>query len=1187
MKKRILSIILVCILLLSSEGMVYASEITAGKEVPEETQLNFSTTDIDTIAAPEKVIWDQVVLDGTQVSLQWIPVEEADGYILYRRTMSDTMWKELADIAVSDDDDEKGVAEFTDLVDFGQSESYSYQIQAYQIHQDSDGNEEYIYGEMSQEKTVTRQEEIQVFSQTQIKSQKPSAPVLTMTDCRYDYVNLSWKALELPKEDSGYYVYSLENGKTTILAEFARTEKGYTIYGYTNGERNAEPEGEIAESSSLAYSVKNVVHNRQYQFQVAAYVDKSSAEQIGEASNVITATPKLQAPQLKTVVEKAHNTAEITWQTTKDNPDGYELYRKEDGASYQKIATVKTGTYTDKTLTVGKKYFYKVRSVKTISNGNTIYSDDTAEKSIKTKLAITTLKAASSNYTSIKLTWKKVAGANNYELYRSTSKGGKYSKLAVISDGSTVKYTDSKLKTGQTYYYKLRACYISGKQKTYSVYSNIDSAKVVPAAPKISAVSSSNYHTLKIKWSKVSGANGYVVYRSTSEKGTYKKIATIKNAKTLNDTDTKLDTGKKYYYKIRAYRIVGKNKVYGLYSEIKAGKPVPAKAKGLKAKSVNANKIKLTWNKVSGAKSYTIYRSTSKNGQYQAIKTGCTKTTYTNTKLSNGKKYYYKVAAVRGKTVGKLSDVVTAKAVSLSVNKSSLTLQKGAKEKIKATVSPKATVKWSTSNKKIAKVSSGGTIRAVSVGNAKITLKANGVTTTVSVKVIPPAPKMSSISSVNYNTLSIKWKKASGADGYAIYRSTSKNGTYKKIATIKSAKTLNYTDKKLTTGKKYYYKVRAYQTVKKKKVWGKYSSVKAGTPIPSKVSGVKATSVDGNKIKLTWNKVSGAKSYTIYRSTSKSGTYQAIKTGCTSVSYTNSKLKNGITYYYKIAAIRGKISSKLSGYVSAKAATLSVSQSSVTMQQGMSVKITAKATPKTTVKWSTSNKNIAKVSSGGTITGVGAGSAKVYAKANGITKTITVKVKKRLNGIDVSKWQGDIDFNAVKKAGIDVVMIRVFNGYSKDPYFESNYAKAKAAGLNIGVYYYTYAKSMEQARQDAMTVLGILNGRSLQYPVTIDMEDVSLLDGLSNTDRTDILWTFCNTIKQNSNYKYGLYANLNWLNNYFENHRLIGMPIWIARYRDPSLGHGYTGAGNVFMWQYTSQGTLPGINGYVDMNYVY
>lgn len=1200
MKKRILSLILACVVLLSSDGFVYAAE-TRDTALSQETETKTLSVEENVVesqtteqvedgadlkkegsilpAAPEKVTWSETSVEKNRVVLKWNPTKEADGYSIYRKSASET---EAREIAVLNEGKENS---FTDTVDWGENESYSYFIQAYRTYQDAEGTDGILYGEISEEKTVIPQIEVKTVPQR--KSQKPGAPVLTLTECRYDTVGLSWNALSLPTTDSGYYIYRIENGTAKIIAEFERNSQGYTIYPYTNGVKNVQMAETVGNLTTLSYREKNVVHNKTYQFQVAAYVDKSIGEQVGTGSNVITAMPKMQIPTLVSVTAKSYNTAELTWIPTGDNPDEYEVYRKTAGnASYEKIATTQSASYTDKTLKAGQKYYYKVRSRKGLANGSTISSASSASKDIKTKPSATSIQASSSSYTSVKVSWKKVDGAKGYAIYRSTSQNGTYKRIGTAASGKTVSYTDKKLTTGRTYYYKVRAYCLLGETKVFSAYSNISGAKVVPAAPKTSTVSSVNYNTLKINWNKVSEANGYALYRSTSAGGKYTKIATIKNTKTLSYTDTKLTTGKKYYYKVRAYRTVKGSKVYGTYSEAKFGTPIPEKVKGAKAVSTHGNKIHLTWNKVTGAKSYTIYRSTSAKGTYQAVKSGCTKTSYTDTGLKNGVKYYYRIAAVRRDTRGKMSSYVSAKAVTLNISATSVTIQKGEQQKITAVSSPKATVKWSSANKKVAKVSSKGTITGVNVGSTKIHVKANGVIRTIRVTVIPASSTISSVSSTNYNTLTIQWKKVSGADGYVLYRSTSKNGSYKKIASLKSSK-VSYTDTKLTTGKKYYYKVRAYQTIKKKKVYGKYSAVKSGTPIPEKVKGAKATPSHGNKIGLTWKKVSGAKSYTIYRSTSAKGTYQAIKTGYTKTSYTDTGLKNGVKYYYRVAAVRGNTRGKMSSYVSAKAATLNISTSSIKIQQGMTQKVTAVASPKATVKWSSSNTKVAKVSSNGTITGVSAGTAKIYAKANGVTRTITVKVEKILNGIDVSKWQGDIDFNAVKKAGIDFVMIRVYNGYTVDPYFESNYKKAKAAGLNIGVYYYTYATTMQQAQQDAMTVLGILNGRSLQYPVTIDMEDASLLNGLSNTDRTDILWTFCSTIQQNSKYKYALYANLNWLNNYFENHRLVGMPIWIARYCDPSLGHRYTGAGNVFMWQYTSQGTLPGINGYVDMNFAY
>ena len=182
------------------------------------------------------------------------------------------------------------------------------------------------------------------------------------------------------------------------------------------------------------------------------------------------------------------------------------------------------------------------------------------------------VKAATAGVTSVKLSWKKVSGASGYEVYRATSKAGKYRIVAAISKAATVRYTDKKLTTGKTYYYKVRAYKTSGKTKVYSGYSAIVSAKAAPVKPAGVKATAGAKNTAKVSWKKVSGATGYEVYRATSKSGKYSKITTIKKGSTVSFTDKKLKTGKTYYYKVRAYKTSGKTKVYGAYSDIKSAK---------------------------------------------------------------------------------------------------------------------------------------------------------------------------------------------------------------------------------------------------------------------------------------------------------------------------------------------------------------------------------------------------------------------------------------------------------------------------------------------------------------------------------------------------------------------------------------------------------------------------------------
>lgn len=726
------------------------------------------------------------------------------------------------------------------------------------------------------------------------------------------------------------------------------------------------------------------------------------------------------------------------------------------------------------------------------------------------------------SYDTISLQWNALPDVSGYIIERKSSKETEFTQLAVLPSAKTASYTDkSGIVTGLTYTYRIHAfaAYMDSENKEAQVngaISNSLSVKVTyTKKPASFKAASASFHQVKLTWKKAAGASGYEIYRSTKAAGGFKKIAAVSSAKT-SYTDKKLTTGTTYYYRIRAYRKDSGVTANGPLTAVKKAKPVPQKTT-VTASYKNYSTATIKWKRISGASGYVIYRSTSKNGKYVNVATikKAGTTSYTDKELTTGNTYYYKIKAYRN-----------------------------------------------SSGKKVY----GG---YSNIDSVKLTLK---------------APVISSITVKDYRTVTVKWKKVSGASGYILYRSTSQNGTYKKVATVKGGSSLSCQNSGLTTGRKYYYKVKAYRTVNRKNVTSSYSDAKVKSTTLKKVTGISVTPLHANKLKLTWNKVSGAVSYNIYRSTSKNGAYTLIKKQCKNPTYTNSGLTNGKRYYYKITANRGSYESVLSSYVSGKAATLELNQTSVVVQKRFSVTVTATASPNATVKWSTSNSSVATVSSTGVINGVGVGSATIYAKANGITRAINVKVRQTLDGIDVSKWQGTVDFNAVKNAGYHFVMIRIYNGYSIDPNFETYYRDAVAAGLGVGVYYYSYATSVEAAQADANTVLGILNGRPLNYPIVIDMEDNMQLAGLTNQNRTDIAWAFCNTITANG-YQAGLYANTYWLDHYFENSQLANMNLWIARWtQSPSIWHGYTGKGNIFMWQYTSDGSVPGISGRVDLN---
>ncbi len=185
-------------------------------------------------------------------------------------------------------------------------------------------------------------------------------------------------------------------------------------------------------------------------------------------------------------------------------------------------------------------------------------------------------------------------------------------------------------------------------------------------------------------------------------------------------------------------------------------------------------------------------------------------------------------------------------------------------------------------------------------------------------------------------------------------------------------------------------------------------------------------------------------------------------------------------------------------------------------------------------------------------------------------------------GIDVSVWQGNIDFSKVKAAGIDFVIIRAGYGRlssQKDKQFEAYYAAAKAAGLKVGAYWYSYAQSASEAKLEANACIACIKGKSFDMPIYYDLEDGSMTP-LGKSTLTSIAKAFCEEIKK-SGYKAGVYANLNWFNNYLDYNALKKLySIWLAQWSNSK-------SRDCDVWQYADNGKISGINGNVDMNYCY
>lgn len=193
-------------------------------------------------------------------------------------------------------------------------------------------------------------------------------------------------------------------------------------------------------------------------------------------------------------------------------------------------------------------------------------------------------------------------------------------------------------------------------------------------------------------------------------------------------------------------------------------------------------------------------------------------------------------------------------------------------------------------------------------------------------------------------------------------------------------------------------------------------------------------------------------------------------------------------------------------------------------------------------------------------------------------------------GIDVSKWNKEIDWEAVAASGVDFAIIRCGYRGSKtgalveDPYFQQNIEQAQEAGVKVGLYFFTQATNQIEAVEEASMVLALCKGQKLALPIFIDTEGAGgsgRADGLDVETRTLVCEAFCRTI-ENSGFNAGVYASKNWYENNLETERLEDYTIWLAQYSREAT---YEGKYN--LWQYTSAGTVEGIGTRVDLNLCY
>lgn len=408
----------------------------------------------------------------------------------------------------------------------------------------------------------------------------------------------------------------------------------------------------------------------------------------------------------------------------------------------------------------------------------------------------------------IKLSWNDVSGVYGYWIYRSTD-GNTYNFYDICEKNE---YYDSSVYTGTRYYYKVRPYAAINGIGYGGDYSAAKSAVATSRLTRPILNISKGDGTVKLNWGSVASATSYWIYRSTDGSNFDYYASTTGTSY----SDSSVTGGVRYYYRVLAIAEVDGAYFASDYSETKSTVPLATPKLSI---SKSSGKVKLSWNVVTGASKYWIYRSTDgKNFKYYDTITG---TTYTNNSVTSGIRYYYRVKAI------------------------------------------------------------------ATVDDTDWTSDLSAIKSTVPVK----TPTLSIAKSDGKVKLS--WSAVTGASKYWIYRST--DGKSFKYYDATSGTT--YTNSSVTSGVRYYYRVKAVTTINGVDWTGDLSAVKNTVPVATPKLSISKSS---GKANLNWSAVTGASKYWVYRSTD--GVNYSYYSTTSKTSYTVS-VNSGTKYYYKVKAV--------------------------------------------------------------------------------------------------------------------------------------------------------------------------------------------------------------------------------------------------------------------------------------------
>ena len=400
----------------------------------------------------------------------------------------------------------------------------------------------------------------------------------------------------------------------------------------------------VSKQTELSYTDSSAGPDKDYWYKVNAIGATADQNSIDADAKMIHSA--LAKPSVTFGVNSITGRAVLSWEKV-DGAKEYKIYRStKSTSSYKSIGSTEELSFTDKTASVGKGYYYKVIAIG--ENSKSAYSSykKLTAKCAQPEIDVTAKPSSGKPY----VDWDKVSGAEKYYVYRATEESGTYKKVKTTTSTS---YTDKSAKVGVEYFYKVKA--IASKSTYNSIESEVESCLTVLAQPEVELSVNKTTGKPVIEWEKISGAVSYELYRS--ENGGEFELISTQTELTYTDENTVVDGA--YSYKVKA---IAENSALNSAESVEASVFCACEKPSISIE-LDGKKPMVSWESVEGATKYYVYRSTKKSSGYKKVATVEPEdgTSYRDSKAKKGTTYYYKVVAVSENAKSAYSNVVKIK----------------------------------------------------------------------------------------------------------------------------------------------------------------------------------------------------------------------------------------------------------------------------------------------------------------------------------------------------------------------------------------------------------------------------------------------------------------------------------------------------------------------------------------------